>query len=78
LVLDGAGNFSLHIIHDSLLNAPSCSRSCAPNLFWLRLIYAHALLFNANITATLNLHRAYYGRMRETGESWGAARPIVC
>jgi hypothetical protein len=47
-------------------------------LFWLRLIYAHALLFNANITATLNLHRAYYGRMRETGESWGAARPIVC
>jgi hypothetical protein len=29
LVLDGAGKFSLHIIDDSPLNAPGCSRSSA-------------------------------------------------
>ena len=47
--------------------------SCWPECVWLRLIYAHALMFCANISGAMRLHREHHHRILETGESWGAA-----
>ena len=47
--------------------------SHAPNWVWLHLIHAHVLMFRANISAALRVHREYRGRMLETGETWGTA-----
>jgi hypothetical protein len=47
--------------------------SHAPGRVWLRLIHAHALMLNANISGALKLHRENYRRRLETGGGWGAA-----
>src|SRR2546423_115646 len=65
----------------SLPNAPSFETlrsaleeavSCWPECVWLRLMHAHALMFCANISGAMRLHRENHHRTLETGESWGA------
>ena len=47
--------------------------SYRPGWVWLRLVYAHALIFNARITDAKDVHREYCNQTVETGGTWAEA-----